>query len=82
MKAQDLKFEDCWESFKDAAIPPSAPAVQVDCMYQAFLAGAVTVCQYFEALTRDAPTNLTSGIRAWRQTIESEVERIAKQTKQ
>lgn len=80
MRPEQLKLANCWEGFAAAAIPESAPKVQRQAMYQAFLAGAVTVLQYHLALEEHTPTNLKSGMLAWHQAVNAELARLATPT--
>lgn len=80
MKPEELKLQNCWEGFAAVAIPEGAPKAQRQAMYQAFLAGAVTVLQVHEAFEQHAPSNVRTGMGAWRKEVEGELERLGTPT--
>lgn len=54
MRPQDISLEGAWQTFETVAIPAEAPAVQIQAMRQAFLAGCSTVLE-IEQHSRNLP---------------------------
>jgi len=73
MKPEELQLENCWQGFATAAIPENAPRGQYVAMRSAFMAGVETALQYVTALKQHAPSNLDTGIAAWRKQILDEM---------
>lgn len=78
MKPEDLKLANCWEGFAAVAIPEHAPQVQRDAMYEAFLAGCVTILQLHQACKEHRPANVHQVMALWRQNVEAELERLGR----